>query len=64
MEDLEKFLRHCSALLLLDRLQSERGGADFLAAGLLLSHSEETGLSVKISHAGGSFYCICAISVK
>lgn len=54
----KKVLRHCGALLLLDRLQSTslflRGGADFVAAGSLLFRGE-TSIFGKFSHGRESF---------
>lgn len=54
----KKVLRHCGALLLLDRLQSIglflRGGADFVAAGSLLFRGE-TFIFGKFSHGRESF---------
>lgn len=59
MEDLEKFVQHCSALLVLDMLQSGglfvRGGADFLAAWVRLCSAGRNCLIWKVPHAEESF---------
>lgn len=58
MEDLEKFVQHCRALLVLDMLQSTGGGADFLAAWVTLCSAGRHCLIWKVPHAEESFYSI------